>query len=1136
MDIYYIIAMDQIDINQIAVGTFLLITLLVGLRSKRANSIEEYASMGRSLSSGVLMISIIATLICSRDLNYIDVSFKNGMVTLLSALATPIMAFFVGYFVYPKLISFKEDYTLSDIMHKLYGSLSGYFASIISITISILFIATQLKFMGGLSSMMVRIPAGMTMGIPNSHMIIYVFGGLITLYTCVGGIRSVAYTDVLQFGCIALGLVTLLMLHYIGREPIDSSISIPNHYTILDSPRFTNFTIISFFWGIVPATLIIPPIIQRVLFFRRKETVRNTFVGVSIISIIFIVIMICLGLSLAARYLNINRLHRKDIGVIINMLCKYPVGRSLFFLVPIAIVMSTIDSFLNSAAVDMVRSLQKARILNENSFGNNNRIATLLIGAISIALAILLYDLRDSNEIMGYAVILMSTIVVPFLMGTIGFKGHKAVFWITLASFFMVLYLFTFHLSAPKVLIIGVRKSKFFSTLRSAWFLAIPISTVVFFLSHYICFNGFKWEQREDKLTATTYNWQSIDRSWFTDPIKCANDKAQDYGTEPYWVSIFLYISFLIPYVSKTPSMESSLVVAIIRCCGIIPVTSLLLRSVWSKKHLKYFNLLYYFTILLCVPFLAIMTIWQDPQSGSASFILLLSLMVLIVLVDWQTFCLFNIISLIIAMAVQKYWHGYIIPDFGSDLPFVIITSISSLQVCIFIAGIKQRKFKQVRYNLTKKNEETTNHLQIQQEAHHQLASSLDPRSSMISEMQKSIAVLESQKADQQQLDKLKNAIAHLVEIKEKSLNHLPLNPQKGSITHLIEGAIKDLNAMGITEQINVHLDKSTTKNTVVADLAYLQKLLTNGLKHHFKHEEEAHCFVDSATIAHTVGDKIKEIASFRITISNQKPTPIEKAYDLEQESPILSKTDKYLNINSLIIQAHFGVMELSKQPKQTYVLPYNVNQLRPKIETFVDEDLKDITKLDAKEDIAFLQLVAQKGLRQKPIEKALRICKHYHRKDIRKSGEPYYLHPVKVATILLSHTKNENIIIAGLLHDTIEDTAYTAHQMNVAFGTEVTDIVNDVTNLYSAKNRKIKLQKQEVFTTLLKKENEGPLLVKLIDRLHNIRTITGHPNPAKQQQIASETLEFFVPIAARLGKKEIATELSNICDKILSS
>ena len=751
MGIYYIVAMDQIDINQVVVGIFLLITLFVGLRSKRANSMEEYATAGRSLSSGVLMISLIATLISALELNYIDGSFKEGFITLLHPISISLMAFMLGYFIYPKLIFFKEEYTLGDVMQSLYGSLSGYFTAIISIIVSILLISTQLKFVGGLSNML---------GI-DGHMIIIAFGVLITLYTCVGGIRSVAYTDVLQFGCIAFGLVVALMLHFLGRGSADSSINIPNHYIFWNHPEVISHFLKKSFWAIFPTILIMPPIIQRVLFFKKRETVQSTFIGISTIYAIFGVVMAVLGISLANRYLFIAPSHRKDIGVIINLLCKYPIGRTLFFLVPIAIVMSTIDSFLNSAAIDVVRSLQKARILNKNNFGNNNRIATILVGAISTALAIFLLGLRDSNEIMGYAVILMSTIVVPFLMGTMGFKGHKAVFWITIASFFTIFYLFTFHLSAPTFLVIGNCKSKLFMLARSAWFLAIPISTAVFFLTHYICFNGFKWEQREDKLTATTYNWQSIDRSWFTDPIKCANDKAQDYGTEPYWVSIFLYISFLIPYVSKTPSMESSLVVAIIRCCGIIPVTSLLLRSVWSKKHLKYFNLLYYFTILLCVPFLAIMTIWQDPQSGSASFILLLSLMVLIVLVDWQTFCLFNIISLIIAMAVQKYWHGYIIPDFGSDLPFVIITSISSLQVCIFIAGIKQRKFKQVRYNLTKKNEETTNHLQIQQEAHHQLASSLDPRSSMISEMQKSIAVLESQKADQQQLDKLKNVLEH---------------------------------------------------------------------------------------------------------------------------------------------------------------------------------------------------------------------------------------------------------------------------------------------------------------------------------------------------------------------------------------
>ena len=162
-----------------------------------------------------------------------------------------------------------------------------------------------------------------------------------------------------------------------------------------------------------------------------------------------------------------------------------------------------------------------------------------------------------------------------------------------------------------------------------------------------------------------------------------------------------------------------------------------------------------------------------------------------------------------------------------------------------------------------------------------------------------------------------------------------------------------------------------------------------------------------------------------------------------------------------------------------------------------------------------------------KTLDKAFKFGAHAHRKQFRKSGEPYITHPVSVAAILAEFKFDINTLCAALLHDTIEDTEVTEKDLTKTFNKTVAYLVQAVTKLDKLKFRNLKEAQAESFVKMLfaMAKDVRVIIIKLADRLHNMRTI-GAMSEASRKRIARETLEVFSPIAERLGLKKILNEL----------
>lgn len=387
--------------------------------------------------------------------------------------------------------------------------------------------------------------------------------------------------------------------------------------------------------------------------------------------------------------------------------------------------------------------------------------------------------------------------------------------------------------------------------------------------------------------------------------------------------------------------------------------------------------------------------------------------------------------------------------------------------------------------------------------------------------------------------------------IEAKATSFLRLSTKSITIQSLFDALRANLAAKGRDKRMKYYNHAQVTE--MVGDPKHIQGLLMGSITALQASQDGAEVIVsiESTQLCYALPsvrpDYTKRVAALRLVVTTQSLPPVlESQYSASMNSVPLSTPETAQELvmleNSRIVRAHYGYMHTTPDTF-SFVLPVLLQGVRPKDLDAPHMELGAVpTRADdhypgaQEQELAFLEAVGARSRADLDLVKSvIELIKWYHGSTRRKTGEPFYLHPLAVAQIVLDYNQEEATILAALLHDTVEDTALLLGDVEAVFGKDTASIVDTVTHLESHKNSlyKVKLSAEENILMLLEAGDDRAVCVKLADRLHNMRTIEGK-SPRSQARIAKETLQFFVPQAQRLGLEQAAKELKERSWRVL--
>jgi len=398
--------------------------------------------------------------------------------------------------------------------------------------------------------------------------------------------------------------------------------------------------------------------------------------------------------------------------------------------------------------------------------------------------------------------------------------------------------------------------------------------------------------------------------------------------------------------------------------------------------------------------------------------------------------------------------------------------------------------------------------------------------------------------------EKLDRLVDHVSQVLQQTQNYMRVEVDTVALSELLDNVFSVVMQQEGTLMQQILTYQKSTHRILQVDVPKIKKLFVEGLYYAWRHKQATVPVllnIDDTLLGYpitSIKNYVKKVQALRIVITTAKTVPEKKKLymgSMDKGTIRLPKASDDLPIteNQQIVDAHYGVSALLENEQgitQIYVVPVRVREVRPQVMDLPHNTTVEVSDTIDPTEEALVEKVQQIGMINMSLfQKAIQLTKQYHAGVTRKSGEPFYLHPIAVASILLDYTQDQDTLLAALLHDIVEDTKFPLARVALHFNTDVSKIVDGVTRLDNRLKsfKRIQLSMDENIRQLLAIKDERILYVKLADRLHNMRTIRAK-SPMSQQKTARETLLFYVPIAEKLDLAGIAEELRRLCDAVL--
>ena len=1118
--------MNCFSIEHLIVYTFLVATLLIGLWAGRGiKNIREYAIANKMYGTGVLTITFLATFLGGQNTIGIQKTILSyGLVAGVAIIGTAIMFLYAGAFIVPKMLRFYRCITLGDMMHELYGLQGGIITGVMGGVYTIIGVGVQILALGAICQSLLGWRTEWSIGLG---------GAILILYASWGGVKSVTITDVFQFifFVIVIPIIANLAISKAGGIQAILNNLPADKFTVYGHKEFLRYLTPFIVWGLFPAALSVPPITQRILMAQNRQQATN-MLFISAAFILVVRVLVLFG-SLAVLLLAPN-IEPSTGGTFAYVINKYfsPALRGFSVAGLLAIVMSTLDSFLNAGGLLVTRNVLKP-YWNQRKVALNElqvvRYITFLLGCAGILFAFAAKEARTLNDLNYFGIaIFASVITLPFIAGVLGLKTDTRSFLIssavTIATFILS------HLCLP----------------AAFRYLEFPISltanAISFFAAHIVKHQGI-----------VTVKIQAQERGLHP---------PQSHGGLHTLFALLMCFAYMLPY----GLYIGAGVVFAIRFIGAILCVGLLLKPYWGEQLQKYFYAYWHFTLFYCLPFsTTLLYVLNGVETNWGN--VAVSIMLLVTLANWRTFVIISLAGVVLGLLCAFGIQGHIFL-FDEYLYTLAYTSIASTFVGALIGRNKGKRDERQQKMLEAESATAKAILLGTAEEKDKAMKTLKNTGiHSLLEVAKKLQELKVEPGDVGKLHTIEEILIpmafQLQNIDTGAQKYLRLQVDTVTIDQLLAKVREKLKNNGIAHPILAQ--KAAKRKELVCDLERLTTLISNSVAalqkqtESLQEEEKDPIFIglEDTKLLYPLPDVaegyVKKVKALRIVVTTENSWPsLEPSYQPDlTTAPITDHPTTAQEIeqmaNERIVKAHYGHAEVVPNTF-CYVIPRKIRKVRPKDmdKPYMEfgaapvraNDLYKSDTIDAQaQEKEFLEVVAQRSSAEIGLVKmALELIKWYHGPASRHSGEPFYLHPLSVAQIVLDYNTDEPTILGALLHDTVEDTAMLLPHIETVFGSETAAVVDAVTHLQSQGESpyKIKLSEEENLQMLSRIGNTRALYVKVADRLHNMRTIHARPYE-RQLHRAQETLDFFVPLAERLGLKQAAEEMRSRCEEVLS-
>ena len=608
--------------------------------------------------------------------------------------------------------------------------------------------------------------------------------------------------------------------------------------------------------------------------------------------------------------------------------------------------------------------------------------------------------------------------------------------------------------------------------------------------------------------------------------------KVNQYGAPYETFGTFCLLNYIFPFfIWVQPLNEYEDTLIYLRIIGALLCILLILKDEWPSFLVPYLPLIWHIAVGYCLPFTSTVTFILSGFNPDWLMSILGITILLLIVLDWVTAAAMAIFGIGMGLLFCKIITSF--PTVTTDsfhISYLIVyQGVFGLLIGLLFARRKEQTFN----NVLLQNQQLT---EVQRDARQNLADVLTYREELLTEISPNQMAM---------FDDITTAYIQQAIYRITDYLRLDVRPIKLSA---LQKNLADLYTPARSDQPQLLFKQYTQVDSIEGDLLKIKQLLINAIQYlHQRHTTQPiiYIFFEEAQLGHHVEHMkgyTRTLEAIKITITTHlQPPPTLPIYTIEPGKDSTwgpqVEDENVLVENARITDAHYGYIAELSTHTLTYVIPINLREVRGKVMEIIrkparedPEELKHPLAIQLEKEL--MERIKDSTIDPQIIQKALSIIKKYHGGTKRRSGEPFFTHPMAVALIVLEHSDDQQTVLGALLHDTVEDTSLSLEDIKRYFDETVAFLVAKATNLEDHK-RRISLSDKENIVRIVNYEDSRAPLIKLADRLHNMRTIQFH-KPERQQYIAQETLQEFVPLAKELKLLALAEELADLSKAVL--